>query len=417
MHPDRNAVSTRPRTTRTRLGPGIVIAASFVGPGTVTTATVTGASYGFALLWAIVFSVIATVVLQDMAARLGLITREGLGEALRATFTHPVLRGFVIFLIVAAVGIGGASYAGGDTTGTALGLAALTGLPRPVLTVGVGVVVFAVLATGTYQRLEKLLTVLVLVMSAVFVLTAVLARPDLGELVAGVLVPRIPQGGVLTAIALIGTTVVPYNLFLHANLVQEKWAENTPRALREVRRDNALSFSIGGLITVAIAVTAAATLFARGIEADSVTALADQLRLVLGPAADYVFGVGLFAAGLTSTIAGPLGAAYAIASILGWSTSLASLRFKAIWALVVVLGVAIALTGVEPVTIIVLAQAANGILLPVVAVFLLVVMNRRDLLGQSRNRLLGNILGGVIVLTVTALGCYQLADITGLLPQ
>lgn len=200
--------------------------------------------------------------------------------------------------------------------------------------------VVALLGTGTYKTIERMLAVLVAVMSAVFLLTAILVRPDVGALLQGLVVPSIPQGSVLTAIALIGTTVVPYNLFLHANLVQEEWSASTPveQALPESRRDALLSISLGGLITLAIMTTAAGSLFVRGIEADSAAVMADQLEPFLGSAAKYVFAVGLFSAGLTSAIAGPLGGAYAIASTLGWSTSLGSRRFQAIWATIVVLG-------------------------------------------------------------------------------
>jgi len=404
---------------RWRLGPGMIITASFVGPGTITTATVTGSSYGFALLWTVVFSIVATVVLQEMSARLGVVTREGLGEALRTTFAHPVARSALLLLVIAAIGIGGASYAGGDTTGTALGLATLTGLPQPVVVALTGLVVLALLATGSYRTLEALLGLLVVLMSAVFVLTAVLASPDWSALLTGLVVPTIPAGALLSAVALIGTTVVPYNLFLHANLVQEKWSadEPTAAALTEARRDTTVSIAIGGLITVAIMATAAGTLFTEGITAESSAAMAGQLEPVLGPAAPYVFALGLAAAGLTSAIAGPLGAAYAIASTAGWSTSLKSRRFQAIWAVVVVIGVAIALTGIEPVAIIVTAQAANGLLLPVVAVALLIVMNRRGLLGAYRNGVAANVLGALVVTVVIGLGAYQLADLAGLLPS
>lgn len=115
------------------LGPGLLISASFIGPGTVTTATVTGASFGFALTWAIVFSIVATIILQEMSARLGLMGGLSTGEAMRETFESPVAKLLMISLIVTAIGIGGAAYAGGDTTGTALALSDVTGLSIPVL--------------------------------------------------------------------------------------------------------------------------------------------------------------------------------------------------------------------------------------------------------------------------------------------
>ena len=189
------------------------------------------------------------------------------------------------------------------------------------------------------------------------------------------------------------------------------------RVNTEARRDTTVSIAVGGLITVAIMATAAGTLFTEGITAESSAAMARQLEPVLGPAAPYVFALGLAAAGFTSAIAGPLGAAYAIASTAGWSTHLKNRRFQAIWAVVVVIGVLIALTGIEPVAIIVTAQAANGLLLPVVAVALLIVMNRRGLLGTYRNGVAANILGVLVVAVVIGLGAYQLADLAGLLPS
>jgi manganese transport protein len=403
---------------RARFGPGLIIAASFIGPGTVTTASVTGAAYGFALAWTVVFSIIATIVLQEMSARLGLATRAGLGEALRTAFTHPLARAAVVVLVVAAIGIGGASYAGGDTGGTALGLAALTGLPYRVVVVLAGAAVFALLATGAYRIVERVLIGLVAVMSAVFVLTAVVVRPEVGELLAGMFVPTVPAGAVLTTIALIGTTVVPYNLFLHAHLVQEKWSADEPidRAMAESRRDTAWSISLGGLVTIAIMTSAAGSLFTRGMAAETTDALAVGLEPVLGPAARPVFALGLLAAGLTSAIAGPLGGAYALTSVLGWSTDLKDRRFRAIWAAIVLVGVVIALVDTNPLVMIVVAQAANGILLPVVAAFLLVIMNRSDQLGAHRNGSVANVLGVFVVLVVTVLGGYQLLDVVGLLP-
>ena len=112
-------------------GPGLLISASFIGPGTVTTATVTGASYGFALTWAVVFSIIATIILQEMSVRLGLAARLSTGEALRETFANKAARVAMTGLVVAAIGVGGAAYAGGDTTGPSLAPVSYTHLTLP----------------------------------------------------------------------------------------------------------------------------------------------------------------------------------------------------------------------------------------------------------------------------------------------
>lgn len=401
-----------------RIGPGLIISASFIGPGTITTATVTGSSYGYALAWAITFSIIATIILQEMSARLGIATGKGLGEALRETFRHPLLRLLMVVLIVAAIGVGGASYAGGDTTGTALGLAGLTGLPSELLIVVVGLVIFGLLVTGSYKLVERVLVVMVAVLAAVFFLTMIVVRPDVGAILRGVFVPDVPSGALLTTVALIGTTVVPYNLFLHANLAQEKWSGlPTGRALRDAKQDAIISIAIGGIITLAIMITAAAAMWTKGVTAESGADMATQLEPLLGPAAKYVFALGLFAAGLTSAVAGPLGAAYAICGVMGWGSDLRSPRFKAVWIAVMLIGIVIALSGVNPIQVIVLAQAANGLLLPIVAGFLLVVMSRKSILGEHTNGPIATTLGVIVFLVVTGLAVYQFADIFGVLPQ
>lgn len=412
--PKSGGATAAPRPPRRfGVGPGLVITASFIGPGTLTTATLAGSSAGYALLWAVVFSILATIVIQTMSARLGLVTRSGLGTALRTVFTHPLARGLFVALVVSAIGVGGAAYAGGDTIGTSLAVSSLLGLPYPAVVIGVGVIIIALLASGVYKLIERVLLVLVAVMSAVFVLTAIVVRPDVGAMLTGMVVPSVPAGTALTVIALIGTTIVPYNLFLHSNLVQEKWSKDTPTdvAVARAGRDTALSMSVGGLITLAIVVTAAGSLFAAGVDADSVEAMAVQLRPLLGPASEYVFALGLFAAGLTSAVAGPLGGAYAISSSLGWSTDLKNRRFQAIWSAIVLIGMVVALSGGNPLAVLLFAQATNGVLLPVIVVSLLVVMNRRALLGEYRNGPVANVLGGLIVVVVSGLGGYQVYDV------
>nr|VDG62621.1 Manganese transport protein MntH [Streptococcus thermophilus] len=391
------------------LGPGLLISASFIGPGTVTTATVTGASFGFALTWAIVFSIVATIILQEMSARLGLMGGLSTGEAMRKTFESPVAKLLMISLIVTAIGVGGAAYAGGDTTGTALALSDVTGLSIPVLSCIIVAVIVVLLLTGSYKVIEKFMTALVIILALIFLITAVAVKPDLGAMFKGIFVPGIPGGSVLTAIALIGTTVVPYNIFLHSNLVQEKWGDEPGElGLKKARVDNIVSISIGGLITLAILATAAATLFVQGVEAESAADLAEPLRPVLGDFAPWALAIGLFAAGLTSATAGPLGAAYAISGVLGWSSDLKDNKFRAIYLAVVLIGLVIAVTGVNPIQVIVLAQAANGILLPVVAFFLLYTMNNKKLLGDNANGLASNLLGGFIFLVTVVLGGYSL---------
>lgn len=413
-HSERPAVAPRGRT-RFRFGPGLIIAASFIGPGTITTSVVTGASYGFTLAWAVVFSIIATIILQEMSGRLGIATRLSLGGALRNVFTSKLARGIMVVLVVAAIGIGGASYAGGDTTGTALALATVTGIDLRFVVVIVVILIGILLWTGSYKAIEVVLTIMVIILGGIFLVTAIVVRPPIGEMLSGMFIPQIPTGALLTTIALIGTTVVPYNIFLQASLVQEKWGtdRDESESLRESRIDTTVSISVGGLITLAVMATAMGGMYLHGMTAETAEDLTRSLDPLLGDAAPWVFATGLFAAGFTSALAGPLGAAYAISGTLGFSTDLKGTPARIVWISVLAIGGIFAVTGFNPVQIIIIAQAANGLLLPIIAIFLMVVMNNRRLMGRHRNGLVANVLGWIVCLIVTGLALYQLADIFG----
>lgn len=398
-----------------RVGPGFLVMAAFIGPGTVITASKAGAQFGFTLMWALLFSVLATLVLQEMAARLGLVTGRGLAEALRTGFKNRFFRLLAIVLVVLAIGFGNAAYESGNISGASMGLSAITPYPANLWALVVGGIAFAILASGRYRVVERGLIALVVVMSCVFIFTMLMVGPDPGEMLRGLLRPSLPEGSTLTVLALIGTTVVPYNLFLHSSSVREKWPEATPvdSALQESRRDSLISISLGGLITLAIMTTAAAAFFG-GDTTFSAATISQQLEPLLGPAAKYFFAVGLLAAGLTSAITSPLAAAYAVAGALGWEADLASSRFRLVWALVLGSGIVAAALGTRPINAIMFAQAANGFLLPLLAVYLLYVMNSAPLLGDYRNRWPTNIIGGLVVLVVSGLGVFKLTQVFGL---
>ncbi len=395
------------------LGPGLLEAAAFIGPGTVTTASVVGASTGYALLWALAFSIFATIILQEMSARLGIVSREGLGDALRTTFDNVVVKAVAVILVLSAITIGAAAFQTGNITGSALALETISGISPQIWMIIVGVVAFALLASGVYQVIERALVVLVIVMSVVFMLTAIIVRPNIGEILAGLFAPSIPEGSLVTVVALIGTTVVAYNFFLHSGTVQEKWPESVPtdEAVGEARFDTIASIVLGGLITLAIIVTGAAAFFGTGTQIESAGQMAEQLEPLLGPAAKWFFAIGLFGAGLTSSITAPLAAAYATSGALGWERNLRGWRFRAVWAGVLIFGTTLAVLGQNPVQIIIFAQAANGILLPVVTIFLLIVMNRSDLLGRHTNGIVGNILGGIVMLVALMLSARTLYSV------
>lgn len=389
-------------------GPSTLVTAAFIGPGTVTVCTLAGVNSGYMLLWALLFSVIATIILQEMTARLGLITQKGFGEAIRNELKQPVLRVAGILLVLGAIVIGNAAYEGGNISGAVLGWQAIVG--EWSINVGattirftpllIGVIAFWLLYSGNFKRIQNFLIGLVIIMSVVFLTTAIIVAPNLMDVLKGLLVPTADADQLLTVVALIGTTVVPYNLFLHASSVQQKY--HSPSQLSDLRKENITAIVLGGLISMTIVITSAAAFGGEGATISSAADMAVQLEPLLGSWAKYFLALGLFAAGISSAITAPLAAAYAARGILGWQVDMHHIKFKTVWMIILVIGILFSMLNFKPVQIIQFAQVANGILLPLIAIFLLYIVNKKSLLGDYVNTLTQNILG-VIVITVALL--------------
>ncbi|QJR80125.1 Nramp family divalent metal transporter [Alteromonas pelagimontana] len=391
---------------------GYIIAAAFIGPGTVTTASLAGANFGFHLVWALLFSIVATMVLQDMAARLGVATGKGLASNLRDMATAPWLQKLFTLLIIAAIGIGNAAYESGNLTGAAIGLNAFADLGTGTWALLLGVLAVMLMWTGRYRLIETVLVVLVFIMALVFVLTLIFTKPDWQAMFLQLLSPQLDVDTITMVLALIGTTIVPYNLFLHASLVAKNYqGAEKAAAIRASRRQSAIAIGVGGLITLVIVATAMMAFFHQAATMD-VTNMGNQLSPVLGEWAQWLFAMGLFAAGLTSAITAPLAAAFAVCGALNLKEDLTSWPFRAIWLAIIITGVAIAAAGFKPLAAIVFAQAANGVLLPVIAVFLLIVMNKNKQLGAFRNGTTSNLLGLLVVTVVVCLGLYKLGSLS-----
>lgn len=382
------------------IGPGPLVAAAFIGPGTVTVCTLAGVQNGFTLLWAMLLSVVATIVLQEMSARLGIVTQKGLSELVRNQIKTPSYRIIMILLLISAIVVGSAAYEAGNISGGVLGLETVfgnsvfecCGLRLNVYSLLIGVIAFGILSVGNYKLLERVLIILVILMSIAFFTTAIMTRPNLWEIMSGLLVPKFSNQDIVMVIALIGTTLVPYNLFLHASLVKEKW--NNLSDLRHARRDTIIAVALGGLVSMCIIIAAAATNLKSVANAAD---LAKSVEPLFGSFAKYFISIGLFAAGISSAITAPLAAAYVASGCLGWSSNMKSKRFKMIWALILGLGVLFSSIGIQSIEIIKFAQVANGLLLPIIAGFLLWLMNQKSILGSYKNSNAQNILGFIIL--------------------
>lgn len=399
-------------------GPGVLVAAAFIGPGTVTVCILTGVAYGFSLLWALILSIVATIVLQEMAARVGLITGKGLSQVLLESINNKTARRFTMGLMISAIAIGNAAYEAGNISGGVLGIEVLglsgfkeLGTMRiNIWSIGLGTLAAIILYVGSYKILEKILVTLVVFMSLAFFITAIVTKPNLTALFSGSLIPSFPKDSLLSIVALIGTTVVPYNLFLHSSLVSEKWSGK--EYLGVARRDTIVAVILGGLVSMAIVVCAAGI---QEKEIRNALDLARSLEPLFGDYSSYFVGIGLGAAGLTSAITAPLAAAYVVRGCLGWERSLTSFKFRAVWFTVLLLGVVFSSIGYSPLQIIQFAQVTNGVLLPIIAGYLIWIVNRSQVLGRFINSNFQNLVAVFIWIIVMILSLRTILKVLGYL--
>ncbi len=367
-----------------------IIAAAFIGPGTVTAAASAGAGFRYALLWALLFSTLACLLLQEASARLTVVSGQGLGRALRTQYRGGFPGAVVLVLVLGAVVLGCAAYEAGNILGGAAGAALGTGLNPRLTTVISGLVAAVLLWVGRPQTVARMLGVLVAVMGLAFLYTAWRLGPAPLDLLRGAFVPTVPGGSSLLVLGLIGTTVVPYNLFLGSELAHDQ-------KLSDLRFGLTVSVLLGGVISMGILVVGSSVGGSFSFEA-----LAEVLAQRLGPWARSMFAAGLYVAGLSSAITAPLAAAVTARSVLGvreerlWGDR--SWRFRSVWAGVLTTGVGFGLAGVRPIPAILLAQALNGVLLPLLAVFLLLAVTDARLMGRAE--LNGRWANGALVMVV-----------------
>ena len=386
------------------VGPGAIVAAAFIGPGTVTSCFTSGASYGTTLLWAILFSTLSVIIMQSMASRLGIVTQKGLGEALRTKFTGTGTRIFLAILVIAAVFVGNVAYETGNVSGSILGIQAIsTALDNQtwkiILACIIGVVAFILLFSGSYKYIEKFLTGLVVLMGLIFLVCAIVGKHDWGQILRDLFVPRVPEGNRswMTVAALMGTTVVPYNIYLHASSSAKKWSD--PEVdIKTSNLDSILAIGLGGVISLAIIICASILYGNYDPTGANGKTMAQSLTPLLGNWATVIFGIGLFAAGFSSAITAPLSAAFASSGILGWGEDMKKFRFKIIWMIVLIFGiVAVCTIGKSPTEIILFAQAANAFLLPITGILLLIACNDKNLMGKYKNGIIINVLAVIVI--------------------
>jgi Mn2+/Fe2+ NRAMP family transporter len=339
-----------------------VISAAFIGPGTVTTAASAGSNFGLDLVYVLIISTFACIVLQINVARITIDSGKTLGELLLDRFGKSK---FIPISIVGSIVFGCATYQAGNLLGAKLGAELIFSINRKLLLLTIVFTASLALWFGSVKTLAKILGVLVAIMGFVFLVIAFSIELDPDDLFKGAFIPGIPEGAELMIMGLLGTTIVPYNLFLGSGL-------STGRDLVSSRWGLAVAISLGGAISIAILICGSLV-----EDAFSFEALSIQLSERVGLWAKYMLGFGLMSAGITSAMTAPIAAFVAVQGIVQGRRSFASIRStgaRSIWMPVMAVGLFFSVLDFQPIPLIILAQAVNGIILPFISVFILLLV-------------------------------------------
>lgn len=396
------------------LGPGFVTANVDNDPGGILTYSQAGAKFGYTLLWTLVPTTIALIVVQEMAARMGVATGKGLSDLIREEFGLRMTFLAMFLLSLADLGNIMAEFAGIASGMAIFGVSKYISVPIGAL------LVWVVIVKGTYRPVERLLILFSLIYFA-YPVSAFLAKPDWSEALYNTVVPQFRADPAYTTmmIGLIGTTITPWMQFYLQAAIVEKGL--TKKDYRIAKWDVILGGIITDVVAFFIVVACAATIHKAGLGAlQDPAEAAVALRPFAGEFASFLFGLGLVNASVLSAAILPLATAYNICEGLGFESGVdKSFReakvFYTLYTGLIVLGAgAVLIPGMPLLKVILLSQVANGILLPFVLVFMLILINRRDLMGSMRNRRAGNVIAGsltVVMIVLTLLLLWQ--TITG----
>ncbi|RLD69041.1 MAG: hypothetical protein DRI95_01240 [Bacteroidetes bacterium] len=386
-----------------------IVSAAFIGPGTVTTATKAGANFQFDLLWALVFSTFACLLLQEASARITINSGMNLGQAIAKQFEGKSTKTLVLFLVIGAIVLGSAAYETGNILGSIAGLSLIFDIPQKILVLVIGLLAFFALSFSSIQTIARIMGGIVFFMGLAFFTTAIQLNPPITEILKGSFVPTIPstEGAGLLVLGIIGTTVVPYDLFLGSGVLNKK------QTINDMRFGLSVAVILGGVISMAILTvgTVITTEF-------TYETLAQALTYKIGPYAVYVFGFGMFAAGFSSAITAPLASAITAQSLFEeksrekWRTQ--GLYFKFVYLGVLIVGLVFGLAEVKPIPAIILAQALNGLILPFISIFLIFVINDPVLMGKNNtNGWFSNILMATVMWVTMIMGVISIIKAIG----
>lgn len=366
------------------IGPGIITASVDNDAGGITTYSVAGASFGYALLWTLIPITFILIMIQEMCARMGVVTGKGLADLIRENFGVKITFFIMIGLLIANIATTVAEYAGIAAAGQIFGVNKLILVPI------CAIAIFFLVIKANYKTLEKIFLVMCLFYVA-YIVSGFMAKPDWGDVMTQFVTPsfNFSSNYIIILIAVIGTTVTPWMQFYLQASVVEKGIK--PEEYKYCKIDVITGCLITDIISFFIIVATAATLFTAGIKIDTAADAAIALQPLAGQYAAALFAFGLFVAGVFGAFILPLSTAFYVCEGMGFESGV-NKKFKEAPQFYILLGflilvpaLVIMLPNTPLITIMVASQVINGILIPFVLIAMLVLINNKKIMGNYVN--------------------------------
>ncbi|GAB7026233.1 Nramp family divalent metal transporter [Geotalea toluenoxydans] len=392
------------------LGPGIITANVDNDAGGITTYSLAGAHYGYTLLWAMIPTMIALVVIQEMCARMGAVTGKGLSDLIRESFGVKVTFYVMIALLLTNMGNSVSEFAGIAASLELFGISKYVSVPISA------VLVWLLVVKGSYKVVEKVFLVACMVYIA-YPVAAFMAGPQWGTVLKATVVPsfRMDSGYLITLIGVVGTTIAPWMQFYQQSAVVEKGITIDQYSFS--RMDVMIGCLMAIVVAFFIVVACAATINLQGLKVETAADAALALKPLVGEYASSLFAFGLFNASLFAACILPLSTSYYVCEGMGWESGIdkdfrqAPQFFWLFTIIIVISALTILLPDVPLIMIMFISQVVNGTVLPFVLIFMLLLINDKSLMGNHTNGLVFNFIAWITVVVMIGLTLLMTVDL------
>jgi Mn2+/Fe2+ NRAMP family transporter len=387
------------------LGPGIITGSVDNDAGGITTYSVAGAIYGYSLLWTLIPAFIVLLVVQEMNARMGIVTGKGLADLIRENAGVKITFFIFIGLLVADIGNTTTEFAGVAGSMQIFGISKYISVPIS------GIIVWILVVKGTYKFSEKIFLIFsVLLLS--YVISAVMGKPDWGEIGSSIIQPKMDfdAGSISMVIGIVGTTIAPWMQFYMQSAVIEKGLKI--KDYKYTLADVVVGCTITVVVAFFIIVACASTLHINGIQIEEASDAAMALKPLAGELSGYIFALGLFVASLFSATILPIATSFYVCEAFGFEAGInkkmsEAPQFYTLFTSIIVISMLIILIpGAPLIDLTIWSQVLDGLLLPVVLICMILLVNNKEIMGEHVNKPFNNIVGlvTVIVLVLLSLG-------------